>query len=148
MLVFFFSGHGVSKGYATSLLMEDFGKIQNNPLEHAISFRELYEGMDTCQSRWQCYFIDACRKASPSLITRYNNFTGHPIIPGSAFLAEIAPRTAPIFYATIPGISAYGRTGLPSVFTDALIQALKGAGSNDLDEEGKWKVDTNTSIRG
>lgn len=148
LLIFFFCGHGVSRGYATSLLMEDFGENPFNPLERALSFREFYEGMDICQSRRQCYFIDACRKASPALITRYNNYTGQPVIPGSAYLAGSAPRTAPIFYATIPGEVAYGRVNQSSVFTDALLKALKGAGSNDLDEEGVWRVDTNTLNQG
>lgn len=148
LLILFFSGHGVSKGYATSLLMEDFGKTRNNPLEHALSFRDFYEGMDICQARLQCYFIDACRTASPVLITRYNNYTGQPVIPGSAYLAASGVRAAPIFYATIPGSSAYGRAGEPSVFTHALLKALVGAGSNDLEEEGSWRVDTNTLNQG
>lgn len=148
LLVFFFCGHGVSRGYATSLLMEDFGSISKNPLEHALSFRDFYDGMDTCQARQQCYFIDACRTASPTLITRYNNYTGQPVIPSSAFLAALGARTAPIFYATVPGSTAYGRAGEASVFTDALLKALKGAGSNDLEEEGSWRVDTNTLNQG
>ncbi len=148
LLIFFFCGHGVSKGYATSLLMEDFGKIPENPLEHALSFRDFYDGMDICQARQQCYFIDACRTASPTLITRYNNYTGQPVIPGSAILAALGSRTAPIFYATVPGSTAYGRAGEASVFTDALLKALKGAGSNNLEEEGSWRVDTNTLNQG
>jgi hypothetical protein len=148
LLIFFFCGHGVSKGYATSLLMEDFGKTPKNPLEHAVSFRELYDGMDICQARQQCYFVDACRTASPALITRYNNYTGQAVIPGSAYLAASGARTAPIYYATVPGSAAYGRTQEASVFTDALLKALKGAGSNDLEEPGVWRVDTNTLNQG
>jgi len=148
LMILFFCGHGVSRGYATSLLMEDFGKVVNNPLAHALSFRDFYDGMDTCQARQQCYFIDACRTASPSLITRYNHYTGQVVIPGSAVLAATGKRTAPIYYATVPGSDAYGRLGAASVFTDALIKSLKGAGSNDLEEEGVWRVDTNTLNQG
>jgi hypothetical protein len=128
--------------------MEDFGKNPNSPLEHALSFRDFYEGMDTCQARQQCYFIDACRTASPTLITRYNNYTGEVVIPGSAYLAMLGTRYAPIFYATVPGSTAFGRADNPSVFTEALIKALNGAGSNDLEEDGSWRVDTNTLNQG
>jgi len=148
LLMFFFCGHGVSRGYATSLLMEDFGKNQRNPLQHALSFREFYDGMDTCKARQQCYFIDACRTASPGLITRYNNYTGDPVLPGSAYLAAERTRAAPIFYATVPGSNAYGRPSQPSMFTESLLKALSGAGSTDLEEEGEFRVDTNTLNQG
>jgi hypothetical protein len=139
-LILFFCGHGVSRGHQSSLLMEDFGKIPNNPLEHALSFRDFYEGMDTCKARQQCFFIDACRVASPALIMRYANYTGQPVIPGSAFLAQPEVRAAPIFYATVPGQPAYGRSAASSVFTDALLKALKGSGCIDANGTGTWLV--------
>ncbi len=148
LLIFYFCGHGVSRGYATALLMEDFGKNHRNPLKHALSFRDLYDGMDICKARQQCYFIDACRKASPKLITRYNNYTGDPVLPGSAYLAAERTRSGPIFYATVPGSNAYGRINKPSMFTESLLKALGGAGSNDLEEEGIFRVDTNTLNQG
>jgi hypothetical protein len=148
LMVFFFCGHGVSRGYATSLLMEDFGKNKRNPLDHALSFREFYNGMDICKARQQCYFIDACRSASPELITRYDNYTGQPVIPGSAEIGKNGFRSAPIYYATVAGSNAYGRTNQPSMFTESLLKALGGAGSNDLEEEGSFRVDTDTLNQG
>jgi hypothetical protein len=139
-LIFFFCGHGVARGLVTSLLLDDFGELHDHPLEHAIDFRELHSGMDRCAARQQWYLIDACRKASPALIERYNNYAGDPIWPGSATHSVHGPRSAPIYYSTVPGSGAYGRTGEPSVFTEALLKALEGAGSNDL--EGDWRVST------
>ncbi len=139
LMILFFCGHGVARSFATSLLMEDFGKDEHNPLDTALSFHEFFWGMDTCQARQQVYFIDACRSASPGLITRYNNFTGHAVIPGANIGS--GSRVAPIYYSTIAGASAYGRENQTSVYTEGLLKCFNGASSSDLDEPNVWRVD-------
>ena len=144
-MVFFFCGHGVNKGLQTTLLLEDFGERSDRPLRQAIDLNQFYLGMDKCAARYQCYFIDACRVASPLLIGA-DGYAGEPIIYGSASFSPEGRRFAPIYYATIAGDRAYGRDDAPSVFTEALLHALAGAGSDDV--YGDWRVDTDTLHRG
>jgi len=144
-MIFYFCGHGIASGLLTSLLLEDFGERHDSPLMQAIDFQEFYLGMDKCKARQQCYFIDACRAASPTLIES-SGFKGDPIIYGSVRHSDLGSRRAPIYYSTVAGSRAYGRTGAPSLFTEALLKALDGAGSDDVD--GDWRVDTDTLNRG
>lgn len=146
LMIFYFCGHGVGRGMITTLLLDDFGEWPANPLEQSIDFNQFRSGMDICKARQQCFFVDACRKASQTLITRYNNYTGKPIIPGSAFHSVHGRRCAPAFYSTALGERAYGFPKAPSVFTDALLKATRGAGSDEF-EDG-WRVDTDTLYRG
>ncbi len=140
MLIFFFCGHGVSRGQVTSLLMEDFGSWDRNPLEQAIDFWQFYNGMDKCAARRQVYFIDSCRKASSALIEEYDNYTGEAVIPGSAFYSPGGACCTATYYATVPAESAYGRPERASVFTEALLKAMDGIGSEETDDG--WLVST------
>src|SRR5450830_1169609 len=103
-LIFYFCGHGISTGLMTTLLPEDYGRLQLPPqasLSLAIDFDSLYQGMDSCRARRQLFFIDACRVASGALIKSQGN-RGVAIVPGQAQLTTPA-RDAPIYYATMPG---------------------------------------------
>src|SRR5207248_1179895 len=144
LMVFFFCGHGVASGLQTTLLMEDFGHEPDSPLSHAVDFNQLYLGMDKCEARDQCFFVDACRVVSDAVLTAHN-FFGIPILYGSSLHASV-PRRAPIYYSTVPGARAFGRTGAPSFFTDTLLKALEGAGGDDLD--GGWWIQTDVLNRG
>lgn len=138
-MIFFFCGHGIASGPFVSLLLDDFGKYKHAPLDNTIDFDGFYLGMDKCKAREQCFFIDACRTASSTLIESLN-YAGDPIIGPSATPSNHGRRYAPVYYSTVPGDSAYGRPMDTSVFTEALIKALNGAGSDDI--EGDWRVYT------
>jgi hypothetical protein len=142
MVIFYFCGHGVSRGGMTSLLAEDFASDDLNPLAEAIDFRNFHAGMDKCKARNQFFFIDACRSTSRALIEEYDHFYGDAIIPPSASYLPVGQRYAQAYYATLAGQSAYGRTGKMTVFTDALIRTLGGFGSEECN--GKWEVNSNT----
>lgn len=140
LLLFYFCGHGIARGTDLSLLLADFGAVHTAPLSGAIDFRRLRLGMDECAAREQCYFVDACRVGSELLI-RADGYAGNPIINAvGAVNASGKVRRAPVFYSTLPGTEAYARTGKPSVFTEALIESLSGAGAGD--EDGSWRVRT------
>lgn len=145
LVIFYFCGHGIASGPQTALLLEDFGEWRDAPLENAIDFHGFHLGMDKCNAREQIYFIDACRTASPTLIESYN-YSGDPIIQGSARHSPLGKRHAPAYYSTVAGNRAYGRPRVPSVFTEALLMALHGAGSDDV--EGDWRVYTDMLNRG
>jgi hypothetical protein len=139
LLLFYFCGHGISDGASLALLTSDFGSDADAPLNSAFDFRRFHMAMEECAARSQCYFIDACRVGS-KLLAENQGFAGQPVLNWTGI--EPNPggrmRAGPIFYSTIAGEAAYARPGKPSVFTEALIQSLSGAGAGD--EDGPWTV--------
>ncbi len=137
MMLFFFSGHGIAQGPDTSLLLEDYGANANNVFKGAIDFRKFHLGMARCTARDQLYFVDACRSNSNSLLESFGN-AGAPII--SPQVSELRTAHAPIFYSTVAGASAFGRTNKPSYFTESLLRGLRGGGADDITD--RWTVST------
>lgn len=146
LLLFYFCGHGIARGVKTTLLPEDYGSQTpaHRSVACAVDFDELHLGMDSCKARQQLYFVDACRVASGQLM-RMHNSTGSAIIPGLATVSSPA-RNAPVYYGTMAGTRAFGRSGKPSFFTEALLKALRGAGADDT--TGSWAVQTDCLHRG
>lgn len=142
LMVFFFSGHGISAAIQTTLLCEDYGREPLAPLSKAIDFTKLRIGLDQIPARRQCFFVDACRVATPTVLETYN-FYGDPVItPKAAFRPE--PRQAPVFQSTLAGALAYGRKGKPSYFTEALLRGFEGAATDDYDDGLTWWVQTDS----
>jgi len=140
MTIFYFCGHGIAQSSDAALLTEDFGKINNNALDGAIDFRKFQLGMNRCAASQQCYFVDACRASSDMLIEN-RDYAGRPLVQILKNARRGIPnRLSPVFYASLGGDLAYARPGQASVFTDALLKSLNGAGSDD--EEGDWRVST------
>jgi len=141
-LLFYFCGHGIANGTSVSLLLTDFGSNPYNPLEAAIDFNNLWLGMEAIPAREQCFFVDACRANSKTALGA-NGYMGDPIfLPDVMKLPVPAPppRQSPVYYSTILGQDAYGLPHRPSPFTDSLVRALNGAGSDN--NEGDWRVST------
>lgn len=144
LLLFFFCGHGIARAPDLSLLLSDFGADEVAPLDGAIDFRRLRQGMDECAARQQCYFVDACRVGSDLLIQN-DGYAGNPIIQKTgATNSSGRYRQAPVLYSTLAGAQAYAKTGKPSLFTTALLEGLAGAGSDedDDDDSRRWRVRT------
>jgi len=141
LLLFYFCGHGVAAGTELALLMADFGEKPIAPLNGALDFRKFHSNMEECAARHQCYFIDACRVGS-ELLKRNQGFAGNPVVQwtGVGGNPNGQLRLGPIFYSTLAEAKAYAREGELSIFTDALLEALHGAGSGD--ESGPWEVKT------
>jgi hypothetical protein len=141
LLLFFFCGHGIAAGTELALLLSDFGAKPHAPLDGALDFRKFHSNMDECAARQQCYFVDACRVGS-DLLRRNGGFAGDPVIQATGTFTSPNGqlRQGPIFYSTLADAQAYARPGELSVFTDALLQGFRGAGSGD--ELGPWQVRT------
>jgi hypothetical protein len=141
LMIFYFCGHGVSSGDVNALLMEDFGSNINNPMRASVDFETFFGGMDKCKSRNQIYFIDSCRVADRSLILE--NIKGFGIaVLSEAGDFQLVPRCTARYYAAVPGQRAYGRENMPSVFTEALLSAMQGAGCRGY--PGEWEVFTDS----
>ncbi len=136
-LVLFFCGHGIGKGSDLSLLASDYGENDLNPLDGAVDFRYFLMAMQQSAAREQVYFIDACRVNSGSLL-QAGEQNGRTIFQADARRNPPTPLQAPVYYSTLAGLSAYARERKPSMFTDALLFGLNGAGATD--SEGDWRV--------
>lgn len=140
MTIFYFCGHGFAQGTDGSLLVEDYGSDNDNALDGAIDFRRFHLGMARCSATEQCFFIDACRASSDTLLEN-RDYLGRPLVQIKKDARRGKPtRKGPVFYASLAGDLAYARPNQPSVFTEALIKSLNGAGSDD--QEGDWRVET------
>jgi Caspase domain len=140
LMLFYFCGHGISQGTETALLMADFGANPLNSLEGAFDFRKFYLGLETCAATEQCFFVDACRASSDSLIAA-QGFIGQVLVKPGLRNATWPRRKTSILYATLKGDKAYASPAEPSVYTGALLRALDHFAADD--EEGDWRVNTN-----
>jgi hypothetical protein len=140
---FYFCGHGVSEGEDMALLTSDFCSDNYNPLQGAIDLRRLRGGLKTAKASEQVFFIDACRTNSDALISNSDGFAGRvPLLPGRR-PAELPRELAVPYYATFTGDRAYARANSVSLFTEALLRGLRGAGSDDPEgPAGVWRVNT------
>lgn len=125
-LVFAFCGHGVHSGNPV-LLCRDYGKNTQNPFRGAIDFEQFRIALSTRQPDTQLLLIDACR--TPDLEAALLGEAA----PGDALLTthslstrDEAPARQSVHFATSLFTQAWGRSGGPSLFTEALIKALNG----------------------
>ncbi len=133
--IFYFCGHGILKTHQ-SLLLEDFGESENRLFDNAVDIDENHTAMRSiCQARVQCFFVDACRQVPYEMLARLN-VGGRVLLDGQ--IGRCLAEDAPIFYATAPTYAAYGQRNSPTVFTQALLLSLRGAGSKLA--RGRWVV--------
>ncbi|MGA1867759.1 MAG: caspase family protein [bacterium] len=142
LLVFFFCGHGIAKGIdEQALLLEDYGKSRLKPMEGSIDFMAFQRGMRRCAASQQCFFIDACRVISDIAIDTTEK--GDSIIQDSLERPYSSIWEPSVFFSTVGGEAAYGRNNQVSLYTEHLLDALNGTGSDDREPDGIWRVSTN-----
>jgi hypothetical protein len=145
LLLFFFSGHGVSAAVQTTLLCEDYGSDDLAPLSHAIDFNKLHIGLDRRPARRQCFFVDACRVATSNVLESFGSFGQAVVDPVAQHGSK--PRQAPVFHSTLAGQLAYGRKGKTSYFTEALLRGFQGPASDNNQDGLTWWVQTDALLR-
>lgn len=136
LMIFYFCGHGISAGDQHTLLCTDFGESDEDEFENAINFNDFHRGMDRCKALGQCYLVDACRVGSPELMESAAS-KGQSIIKGIISFGANT-RAAPIFRSSMPGVAAFGLSGKPSAFAQALPLAFKGGAWRR--KQGNWVV--------
>jgi hypothetical protein len=147
LALFFFCGHGVAEGAVSALLMRDFGAKKTNAFDGALNLGELLAAMATRLPNRQLFVIDACRVSTP--LSSFN--AGRTTIGRTCLQAEPAGRLTTkdlclqsVLHSTLEGSAAYGRAGKPSMYTEALLKALKGSGGHG--GSGEWWIET-TSLQ-
>lgn len=138
-MIFYFCGHGTAQGEDMALLARDFSLDARNPLNGALDFRQLVNGLRRCQANEQLFFVDACRSGSDLLISQFGGiFAG--VVP---LLGGGPPRPdAMTYYSTLAGDQAYARPDAESLFTAALLKALRGAAGDKFADGDPWRVST------
>ena len=138
-LLFCFCGHGIGKGSDTALLAADYGASPRDPLDAAIDFRNFLLGMSLATAAEQVYVVDACRVHSGSLLNA-GGYSGRPIFRPDLAAPPNPNLKAPVFYAALAGTAVFARERKASIFTEALLHGLNGAGANDDEGQGEWWV--------
>jgi len=133
--LFYFCGHGVSKGEASLLLPEDFGADPTTPFDRCIDLTATHRFMGQALPDAQYFFIDACREEPFELLTAQEK-PGVTLKGGTA--APFRDRDAPIFAAAARSKKAHGPDHGVSYFTQGLIRCLDGVGARK--KAGQWRV--------
>jgi hypothetical protein len=121
--LFFFSGHGMGAGLQHTLVLEDYGSVPHaSPMGFALDFTRFHAAMASAPSVQQCYFLDACRTASGAMMNGLGYY-GDPVLSPNG---SVSP-ARPVVYATLVGDAAYGRPNETSLYTEALLQTMRGA---------------------
>ena len=125
-----------------ALLAEDYNPADpNNPLDAALDFNGLRRGLRCSPADEQLFFLDACRSTDAVL----SDQDERPYAGRVPLLCRRRPDDLPVlrsmpYFATLAGERAFGRPQEVSLFTQALLRGLAGAGSTK--SSGSWKVTT------
>lgn len=136
--MFYFCGHGFMKLFS-ALLSEDFGRNVLSPFRDAINFDMMVMGMTRCQAGTQVFLADACRQVPRTALQMLDDLPCDPLIDAKA--GDLKERRALVAHAATAGMKAFTPVGKPTQFTQALLQCLRGQGSERV---GKvWTVTLN-----
>jgi hypothetical protein len=139
--VFFFCGHGVSSGEPV-LLLRDFGAVRNNRFDGALNLNDFVGAMQTMVPEYQLFLIDACRVptglAKAAMDTKVRLGRGC-LAPRDLGQRGGTPAKQSIHHAASALSPSYGRIKGVSLYTEALLQALRGGGAQPNEQ---WWVGT------
>jgi hypothetical protein len=141
MTWFYFGGHGLMRNNRDALLLPQDFTVTGDVLRRAVELHNLYHGMKPgpqfpAMSRRQLYLIDSCRNM-PRELRNWESQRGEQVF--GVPLGGADDRSAPIFFATVPGTKAYAVPGQGTLFVEALLRCLDGAAGR-LPQD-RWQVD-------
>lgn len=138
--VVYIAGHGVQLNKRGAIvLLHDFGDPNHvNELTGAIDVAGCHAGMDEAGSaHQQVWFVDACRQL-PAVARRFERLEGALTLserPGQVM-------SSPLFLASSTRESAFAEMGGTTLFSQALLWALRGAAALGPEEDvsDEWYV--------
>jgi hypothetical protein len=139
LAIFYFCGHGLRIGDMQFLLAEDFGSNHRAPFENAIEPEELANSMRKMKGRRQLFLIDAC-STEVRFSERYKNVRTRTIVQ-EAQNENLAKSEQCLIRASKFGTRAFGFPNGPSLFMDAFLRAMKGAGAVST-QRRQWVIKT------
>lgn len=147
-LIFYFCGHSVTSGAITTLLLEDFGSNPLDPFSSgAVDADGFITGMRKCTSLNQLYMLDTCRCSPLEYIDEFGEFRGAPLVR-AALHANLGKSQQTVIWASELGRGAYARKGKPTVFLEAWLSAMKGAGARRDENTYDWVIQGNALTEG
>jgi hypothetical protein len=145
--ILYAAGHGIqlSKDDGGIVLLEDFARRGNSPLDHSLDVPGVRKGMaGPTMAQQQFYFIDACRVRPPEAVDFQT--LGAGVTLKNPF--EGAPLCSAVYFSASPSTEALGETGKGTLFLQALLDCLELAAVDDhVHENGWWVVTTGTLMR-
>lgn len=139
-LIFYFCGHGVTTGAVSSLLLEDFGSDPLDPFSNgAVDAGGFMNGMRTCKALNQLFLLDACRNVPSDYLLDFGEHRGIPLV-NSAKHTNLGVSRQVCIWASELGKAAYARPRSPTIFTDAWLAAMKGAGARKDARTFDWVI--------
>jgi hypothetical protein len=137
LLFLFISSHGESFGRRTAFLLEDYGTDEDDVTAGMSEIEQFVEALANVSPEQQMLIFDCCRTPT-SLGLRFDQQFGSKLInPASA--SGLSVRQPHVLRSTGLGAEAYGRKNAPTLFTQSLLEALKGLAASPNDG---WAVDT------
>ncbi len=124
----------------TALLTEDFGRDALDPFHDAINFDGMEMGMRGCNASMQLFFADACRQIPRTALQMLNDLPARSLVQPLAGGFKV--RRMLRANASVPNTQAHSRVDDVTQFTRALLQGLRGEGS-ERGPGGKWVVTLN-----
>lgn len=148
LAIFYFCGHGVSSGDVHSLLLEDFGADRLDPFNSgAIDAEAFMDGLRQNDACSQLFLLDACRTVDHQSFGQFGTQRGAPVISGAPH-ANLGTVHQAALWATALGFQAYGRTARESLFMEAMLASMNGAGSMQDVNDGSWVIQPDMLKRG
>lgn len=147
-LIFYFCGHGVTTGAVSSLLLEEFGSQPLDPFSTgAVDAGGFMSGMQTCKALNQLFLLDACRSVPTDYLLNFGDIRGVPLV-NSPKHKNLGVSRQVCIWASQLGQAAYGRPGLGTIFTDAWLAAMRGAGARQDSNTFNWVIQGTTLTEG
>ncbi len=136
----FFAGHGIQLNkHGAIVLLEDFATADEDDLLYgAVDVLGCWGSMnETGGADNQVWFSDACRQR-PEIAKRFESLSG-AFAPGNQGLGNVA--ASPLFLSSSTREQAFADPTSLTIFTQALLWALRGAAAAGADEScPEWHV--------
>jgi Caspase domain len=135
-LFLFISSHGESFGRRTAFLLEDYGTEEIDVTAGMSEVEQFVEALANVDAKQQLLIFDCCRTPT-SLGLRFDQEFGTRLINLPA-ATHGRIRRAHVLRSTGLGAEATGRKQGPTIFTQVLLDALRGLAASSSDN---WTVD-------
>jgi hypothetical protein len=137
LLFLFVSSHGESFGRRTAFLLEDYGTDEDDVTAGMSEIEQFVEALSNLDPKNQLLIFDCCRIPT-ALGLRFDQEFGAKLLNPAGPHGGIA-RQPHILRSTGLGAEAYGVANAPTLFTQSLLDSLRGLAASPND---RWAIDT------
>ena len=139
MAVFYFCGHGASKGQEAALLLSDFGK-PTAEFDGAVDVGDLHAMMRNSDAIQQVFLLDCCRTQDEELYANVERVGSRIVSIPRLNRSHQMPAQQFMLFPGVDGEQAFGLPNRTSAFTSSILDAVQFA-AGDF-STGTWKTTT------